>query len=128
MTERGWWKRLARKKPADYSTAARGRNFRRSIMKKREFKKCANCQKGMMHSGNPVFYRVSVERMCMDVPAVQRQHGLELMFNGEAALASIMGPDEDLAKPIGDKEEVLVCQDCSIKTSVAAITEVKSER
>jgi hypothetical protein len=96
-------------------------------MKKNELKKCAECGKGMMHSGNPIFYRVAVERMCVNLPAVERHHGLELMLGRNAALASVMGPDEDIAVPLGARISVLVCQDCSIKLSVAHLAELPED-
>jgi hypothetical protein len=72
-----------------------------------------------MHSGCPVFYKVSVERFCVDINAANRQHGLELMI-GSPAIAFIMGPDEDVAKPLDTPSVSLVCQDCLLKTSALA--------
>jgi hypothetical protein len=82
-------------------------------MKQKDFKKCAICGKGVMHSGQITFYKVSITMMGIDIGAVQRQHGLEMMM-GNAAIAHVMGPDEDLAKPIGKDETGLICNHCSI--------------
>ena len=79
-------------------------------MKQDELKKCAYCGQGVMHSGSPVFYRVTVEHFLVDMGAVQRRHGLELMV-GSPVLAAVMGPDEDIAKPF-NKVESIVCLDC----------------
>lgn len=97
-------------------------------MKQNELKKCAECNKGMMHSGNPIFYRVTVERMCVNLPAVERQHGLELMLGRNPVLASVMGPNEDIAVPLGGRIQVLVCQDCSIRLSVAHIGDLPEDQ
>lgn len=82
-------------------------------MKQTDLKPCASCGKGVMHAGTPVFYRVKIESLGVDVGAVRRQHGLETML-GHAALAFHMGPQEDLAKVI-DEREVMVCLQCAVE-------------
>ncbi len=88
-------------------------------MKAADFKPCAICGKGVMHSGIPLFYRVKVEHMGVDVKAVQRHAGLEQVFGGGqpgAVLANIMGPNDAIAKPIiEDQPPVLVCQPCAME-------------
>lgn len=96
-------------------------------MKQADLKKCVRCNKGVMHNGCPIFYRVIVGRMVVNLPAVERQHGLELMLGRNAALAAVMGTNEDLAKPLGDPITVLVCQDCAIDVSIAEIEESTSD-
>lgn len=96
-------------------------------MKQSEFKKCACCGNGVMHNGCLIFYRVRLERMVIDLPAVERQHGLEMMLGRNAALAAVMGPNEDLAKSLGGPITVLVCQDCSNNYHVADIAELPEE-
>lgn len=82
-------------------------------MKHKDFKPCQLCGKGMMHAGHPLFLRVTVERLGIDRKAVERAHGLELMMGGNALLANVMGPDEDLAKVIDGKKNMLVCGSCA---------------
>ena len=53
-------------------------------MKQSELQKCIVCGKGVMHTGIPLFYKVTFSRMGIDMGAVQRQNGLEQMM-GEAA-------------------------------------------
>ncbi len=88
-------------------------------MKAREIKPCAICGRGVMHSGVPLFYRVKVESMGIDVGAVKRQAGLEQVFGGGqagAVLADVMGPDPDIARPvIEDQPTVLICQPCALE-------------
>ncbi len=81
-------------------------------MKQGEFKKCAQCGKGMAGKG-VFFYRIKIEQMILDFNAIRRAHGLELMMGGSASLAQVMGPDEDLAVSLGALE-VLVCANCGI--------------
>jgi hypothetical protein len=45
----------------------------------------------------PIFYRVTLEQFGIDRDAVTRQAGLENLI-GDAAIAAVMGPDEDVAK------------------------------
>lgn len=85
---------------------------RSRAMKQTDFVPCACCGKGVMHTGLPTFYRVTVERMGIDVRAVKRQHGMELMI-GDARVANIMGPDEDMGLPIGPAARGLLCETCA---------------
>ncbi|WP_170149580.1 hypothetical protein, partial [Rhodoplanes roseus] len=82
-----------------------------SIMKQREFTKCLRCGKGVMHAGAITFFRISIERLVVDLGAVRRQHGLELQIG---ALAQHMGPDEDIAKPLLPAVAGLVCESCAM--------------
>lgn len=89
-------------------------------MKEQELRKvitCSLCGKKAPECGVPLFYRVRIERWGIDLGAVRRQSGLELMFGGTAgaavALAQAMGPDEDMAKPVMDPVTITVCETCS---------------
>ena len=46
-------------------------------MKRTDFKPCANCGKGVAHTGLPLFWVVEIQRFGIDAQAVQRQHGME---------------------------------------------------
>ncbi len=90
-------------------------------MKQSELEKCAFCDKGMMHNQSPVFYRVKLDNMVIDVAAVQKAHGMEMMMGGNAALAQIMGPNEDIAVEM-DSVTKLVCLDCAVSTPIMALS------
>lgn len=96
-------------------------------MKQKDIRKCAVCGLGVMHAGGVAFYRVTVEHMVVDMRAIQQQAGLEMML-GSPALATVMGPDRDIANRLGDPVEVMFCQECGItpETSIAQILETKS--
>jgi hypothetical protein len=94
-----------------------------SGFKQRHLKKCAFCDKGVMHDGNLVFYRVSLSYMLVDVGAVQRQTGLEMMMGAAAALAQHMGPDEDIAHEVSRTGEVLICLECANTNIIAELSE-----
>ena len=85
-------------------------------LKEDELTKCALC--GKAHTA-PVFYRVSVESCAMDLRAMQRQAGFAAMM-GNADIARVMGPDDDMAKII-DTTTRIVCLDCAGKHPVLAL-------
>lgn len=80
----------------------------------REISTCHLCGKKIGKTKLPLFWRIRVQRYGIDMNAVQRQEGLAMMLGGNGFLASVMGPDEDMAKII-DENEVTVCEDCAMK-------------
>lgn len=82
-------------------------------MKHKDFKPCCICGKGIGHEGHFLFLKVRVERFGLDAGALRRAHGLEQMMGGNAVLANVMGPNEDLAKRVDDSGELLICHGCS---------------
>ena len=100
-------------------------------MKLSEIKKCAVCGKGVMHTGLPLFWRVRIDRFGIDKAAVDRRAGLEMFFGGGlpgARLAGVMGPDEDIAKPVMDEVVLILCEDCACndRRPVAVLAEMAS--
>lgn len=74
--------------------------------------KCNVCNKPIGHTGIPLFWKVTVERFGVDLRAMQRQEALGT-FLGSQALGVVMGPDEDMAKPMMDKPAIAtVCETC----------------
>jgi hypothetical protein len=97
-------------------------------MKHRDFKPCAACGDGMMKNGL-TFYRVRIERMLADPGAIRRAHGLELMI-GDALVANVMGPDEDLAILFDGPHDILLCEHCAIGRpgGIGGLVETINER
>jgi hypothetical protein len=94
-----------------------------NAIKQRDLQPCRLCGRGVMHAGAVTFHRVTVERFVVNVPAVRRQHGLELMVG---PLAQFMGPDRDLAQSHDDlRHMALVCETCAaaLQLSVFELTE-----
>ncbi len=83
----------------------------------RENATCALCGLRIGHAGIPIFYRVKLETFGLKIDAIKRKTGLEMMMDGNSALASVMGPDEDMAEPIGDALSFTVCQSCYTEKS-----------
>ena len=106
--------------------AIQGRGF-----KAKEIKKCARCGKGVMHTGLPLFWTVEIQRHGVDAGAVQRRHGLETFFGGGssgALLAGVMGPDEDITRPITNPLQLFICEDCAMHPMpLAALAERASD-
>ncbi len=98
-------------------------------MKQRDIKPCLLCGKGVMHSNQLTFYRLRVEHMVCNLPAIRRQAGLEMMMGGNALIANVMGPDEDMAKPVCEPETIVVCQECGMMkdTPVAVMLEIAAQ-
>lgn len=92
-------------------------------MKKTELVPCCCCGQGMMHSGIPIFYRVTLYHMAVNMSAVQQESGLEQFFGGGeqgAALANVMGANPDIATAISSVEK-LVCQPCFLEKPMALL-------
>ncbi len=79
----------------------------------REHATCVLCGNKIMASGIPLFWRVTVERFGVDLRAVERQQGLTMML-GDPYLASVMGPDEDMATPFMPPVVLTVCEPCAL--------------
>ena len=88
----------------------------------RQYSKCASCHKPILHGGLPLFWRLRIERFGVDVNAVRRQDALGT-YMGNHLLASIMGPDEDMATPVMEAVTVAICEPCAVQPDmcVAAI-------
>jgi hypothetical protein len=88
----------------------------------RECATCAICGNKIGRSGMQMFWRVRIERHGIDEGAVQRATGLGMMLG--AGLAAVMGPDEEMTKPLMDPVTRTVCEDCGTKsTCIAALAE-----
>ncbi len=97
-------------------------------MKQKDIKPCSKCGKGVMHTGLPLFWKISIMRYGIDIDAVKRQSGLEMMLDGHATLANVMGPDEDIAKPVtGKMINITLCEHCAMEnTPLAALAELEA--
>lgn len=97
-------------------------------MKESELRKhatCSICHQPVLVTGVPLFYRVVVERFGVDMRAVDRQDGLAKML-GSTRLASVMGPDPELARRAMEPVVLAVCERCSMNDlSVARLAEME---
>lgn len=81
-----------------------------------------------MHTGLPIFYRVTVERMAVDLKAVQQRAGLEMYFGGSAALADVFAPTTEIANPLFQAATILVCDRCAIDPLCVAALDETAQR
>lgn len=97
-------------------------------IKQRDITPCCSCGKGVAHSNQLTAYRVRLTHLAMNVGAVRRQTGLEMMLGGAAGLAAVMGPDEDILVPLAAESTWLVCQQCAMDRPLAQIVEIADRR
>ena len=74
---------------------------------------CSLCKQKIGTGGLPLFYRLTIERFGVDLHAVSRQTGLAMMLGGYADLARVMGPDEEMARPLMPTLTLVVCEACA---------------
>ena len=89
----------------------------------REHAKCALCGQGIGKAGSSMFWTAKITSWILDMRALQRQTGMEMMLGGEVALAQIMGPNEDMAKKMVDVE-ITVCETCAEEKSLPLLAMV----
>lgn len=90
-------------------------------MHRKDFKPCAACGKGVMHTGMPLFWRVRIERMGVDLKAAQRQHGMESFFGGNVALADVFSDGAPIAQSLeGSCTTLLLCENCAMEEQTIA--------
>lgn len=85
----------------------------------RQHSRCGLCSKPVLATGLPLFWRVTVERFGVDLAACKRQDGLAAML-GSNQLAQVMGPGEEVAKPMGPPVVTTVCETCALQASYVA--------
>jgi hypothetical protein len=79
----------------------------------RQHSTCSLCNRKIGESGLPLFWRLTVERFGIDMQRIRRQDGLAA-FIGSASIAAVMGPDEDLARPLMEAAVLTVCEPCAM--------------
>ena len=95
-------------------------------MRAQDLQPCALCGKGVMHTGVPLFYRVKIQRMGVDVGEVRRTSAMEsFMGPGGLAIARALY-DGAIAKPLTDEQTALVCEDCSLQPHLFAMLAEKA--
>jgi hypothetical protein len=86
----------------------------------RKHAKCAKCGKGIGHTGLPFFWTLTVSKYGLDIDAIKRNAGLTEFFGGSAALARVMGPDEDMAEKIIKPVTLTLCEKCAMEPIIVS--------
>lgn len=89
---------------------------------------CDVCGEGLARQ-IPLFYRVNIERMAVNAGAVRSIVGLTTIL-GSQKLAAVLSPDSDVAKPICESDELIICHSCGVERemSVAELAERAAQR
>lgn len=93
-----------------------------SGLTREELTPCAHCGKGLGHVNGLFFYRLTIQRMHIDHKAVREQVGLEHIV-GSPAIAAALAPDNQLAKPVSEGTQVLLCDNCVMGNLIIAALE-----
>ena len=97
-------------------------------MKLADFSPCLRCRKPVGEKNPILFYQVTLERMAFDHRAIQTTAGLTLQLRSPA-LVDAFNPDPDLAKPLGEPEKFLLCDECAMTAyPIAALEELAVDR
>lgn len=83
-----------------------------------QLRPCPICKNGLAHSGIPLVWKISVERVGIDARAVQRTAGLEQMLGGNVALANVFSPDNDFGVGLGGPITLVICEPCALENSI----------
>lgn len=87
----------------------------------RELTTCCVCKHKLGETDSPMFYTINVESFILDMKAIQRQQGLAMQLDGNGLIASVMGPNEDMAKLISSFPKVMICQACAMSNDLMLI-------
>lgn len=80
-----------------------------------DLKPCVRCGKGLMHSGVPIFYQITVASCVVDVANVSRLHGLQMAMGGAAPLAFAFAPDTTVARRVEPVPVHFLCHSCALE-------------
>lgn len=99
-------------------------------MSLRDIRPCDLCGKKLCHTQLPLFWRVRIERMAIDLQVAQQLEGLSMLL-GSSRMAEAFAPSTDLVKPIDQPDELLVCEQCALpgreSECIGRLVEIASE-
>lgn len=93
----------------------------------REAADCALCRKPFGHTGLPLFWRITVERLGVKLDVVRRQDHLA-GFLGSPLLAMHMGEDREMTQPMMQPITVTICETCAMDRQYGFLLPVLAER
>lgn len=101
-----------------------------AAMSSRDIRPCDLCGKKLCHTGLPLFWRVRIERMAIDMKVAQQLDGLS-MFLGSSRMAEAFAPSTEFVKPMHEPDELLICEECALpgreSDCIARLAEIASE-
>ena len=88
---------------------------------------CAFCTRPIVRPDYPpLFFRLKLERLCLDAQAVRRRQGLAMLL-GSHPLARVMGPNEDIAKVITGPRDVFIYEPCIMEHAPMLMVALEQE-
>lgn len=88
----------------------------------RKYAQCCMCGKKIGTATLPLFFTIEISCYKFNHRALERQTGFEMML-GSAALAEVLGPDEDLAEKTEGPIKVSICFDCCTEVNLIEVIE-----
>lgn len=95
--------------------------FKTPGVRQRQIQRCCHCHKGVCEGGQLMSMRIRMTRLVANLGAIRQLAGLEIVLN--PYLASVMGPDEELLKPLAEEVELFVCDRCALSMTVLELIE-----
>lgn len=93
----------------------------------RDIRNCDLCGEKLCRTQIPLFWRVHIERMAIDLKVARQLEGLSMLI-GSSVIAEAMAPSNDLVVPLGEASELMVCDPCAMKMvgppSIAELAEI----
>ena len=84
------------------------------LFTREQMKPCPLCGKGLMHSGIPLVWKFTIQRIGVGHRKVQQEAGLEMMLGGSVALASVFSPNSDFGVKIDEPKTLIICEPCAL--------------
>ena len=89
-----------------------------TLISREDLRPCALCGKGLMHTGLPLVWKITMHRLALDVNALRREQGLEMMMGGAAPLARAFSPNSEFGLEIEKPITVMVCEPCALEQRI----------
>lgn len=99
-----------------------------ALISREDIKPCAMCGKGLMHTGLPLVWKITMHRLGLDVNALRREQGLEMMMGGAAPLARAFSPNNEFGLEIEKPITVMVCEPCALEQRVVIMCASQDEK
>ncbi len=93
----------------------------------RENAECRLCNEKIGKSQIPMFMTVTVKRYALKLDAIMRQQCFAMQLGNNGLIASVMGPDEDLAEIVGENT-ITVCEKCALHTNPYLLHEILEKK
>jgi hypothetical protein len=98
------------------------------LISREDLRPCPMCGKGLMHNGLPLAWKITMHRLGIDVNAVRREQGLEMLMGGSVALARAFSPNSEFGLEIEKPITVMVCEPCALDDRIVIMCGFPDEK